>query len=344
MACGVSLGRAGNGPVFDFMAFIDMAKEIQGWMGSVPISLAKTLVNRSLEKIYETNNWSFQIQESGWFTPGEFQGGTITTTLGSNQIVGDATAQAVWNALPAQFPITQMQIRLPAYALYDVVFYNPGTGTLTIDRPWAEPSGTGQTFMLYQAYFTSPVQDFKRWLAVRDFTNAASLIWWEWKQTDLDLWDPQRTVYNLPDHVVPYKVDTRAGTSTSGWLRFELYPHQLAQLPYSLYFLRKGPTLVNNADTVPYPLSEKLVLSRARMLNYEYKEAQKGEQVARGSGADWKFLYQAANAEFQDEMKDIRKVDRDMYDQYIKKLRRKTPANGAPYYSSVTGQANVGAF
>ena len=313
-------------------------------MGSMPISLCKTLVNRALDKLYETNNWSFQIQESGWFTPGEFEGGTITATLASNQIVGDATAAAVWAAIPNTFPLTQMQIRLPAYALYDIVAYDAGTQTLTIDRPWAEPAGAGLTFELYQAYFTAPVGDFKRWLAVRDFTNAASLNWWEWKQSDLDLWDPQRTVFNQPNRVVPYKVDARASTSTPGWMRFELYPHQLAQLPYALYFLRKGPQLSANSDILPYPLTEKLVLARARMLNYEFKEAQKGENVARGSGADFKFLYQAANAEFQDELKDVRKVDRDMYDQYVTKLRRKIPANGAPYYSSVTGQANVGSF
>lgn len=345
------------------MPFRDMYRELEGWVAGLPFGLSRTLINRALEKIYEANNWSFQIQESGWFTPGLIaptgtgvSAGTITATLGSTTITGNATAKATWNAIPAPFLITQMQIRLPAYALYDVVAYDSGTGVINIDRPWSEPAGVSLQYMLYQTYFTAPVPDFKRWLAVRDFTNAANLIWWEWRQKDLDMFDPQRTVFQNPDHVVPYKVDTRENTSTPGSMRFELYPQPLSQLPYSLYFVRKGPQLVNPGDTLPYPLTEKLVTSRARMLAYEFQEAQKGTDVQRGAGSDFKFLYQAAEAEYDGGeharagphqggyLLDAKKVDRDIYDQSISKLRRYIPAIGAPYYSAVTGEASVGVF
>lgn len=340
--------------------FKTMYKELSGWVAGLPESLAQTLINRALDLIYESNNWSWQIAESGWFSPGlvspiaGVSAGTITATFGTNLITGDATAKATWNAIPAKFPITQMQIRLPAYALYDVVGYNPGTGVITIDRPWMEPDGASLQYMLYQTYFTAPAQDFKRWLAVRDFTNGASLDWWSWKQKDVDLRDPQRTIYENPSYVVPFKVDKRANTSTPGYMRFELYPQPLSQLPYALYYLAKGPALVQPTDTLPFPLTEKLVLARARMLAYEWKEAQKGVEVARGSGSDHTFLYQAAEAEYDGgerapagphqggELLSVKKADRDLYDQSISRLVRKLPSIGGPWYSAITNQANVG--
>lgn len=338
------------------MAFVNLWRRLTGTVSGLPPNYAQTLVNDALDAIYEANNWSWQIQESGWITPSEVTAGTITTVLGASTVTFDATAKAAIAAIPAGFLVTQMQVRLPDYALYDVVAYNAGTGVATLDRPWSEPAGAGQSYMLYQAYYTSPVADFKRWLSVRDFTNACALNWWGYKQKDIDMMDPQRTVFQNPDRVVPYKVDTRAGTSTPGYMRFELYPQPLATLPYSLYFLRKGPLLSAPTDTVPYPLTEKLVFARARMLAYEWKEAQKGEGVKRGSGADYRFLYQAAEAEYDGgpnakagahcggELLAVKKVDRDIYDQSISTICRRMPAIGAPYYSAQTGQANVGNF
>jgi len=338
------------------MAFVNLWRRLAGSIPGLPPNYAQTLINDALDAIYEANNWSWQIIESGWITPSVVQAGTITAAVGVNTITADAAAKASWNAIPAGTFITQMQVRLPAYALYDIVAYNPTTGVATLDRPWMEPGGANLSYMLYQAYYTSPVSDFKRWLAVRDFTNAALLDWWSWKQKDVDGVDPQRTVFQNPSKVIPYKIDTRAGTSTPGYMRFELYPQPLSVLPYSLYLLRKGPLLSAPTDTLPYPLTEKLVFARARMLAYEWKEAQKGEGVKRGSGADYSFLYQAAEREYDGgeraaagphcggELQAVKKVDRDIYDQSLATLQRNIPAIGAPYYSAVTGQANVGNF
>ncbi|HKM84174.1 MAG TPA: hypothetical protein VJY15_24850, partial [Candidatus Acidoferrum sp.] len=262
------------------MAFEDLTAEVRGWVPKAALPLSETLVNRALNKIYDASTWSFQLCTGGYQTPDEVTAGTITTTLGSNQIVLDAIATAAILDIPNYFFLTQFQIRLPAYNLYNVIAVSyagmPTIATITIDRPWVEPAGAGQTYQLYQAYYPAPVQDFKRWLTVRDFTNAIYLDFWSWKQDDLATLDPQRTVFQNPDHIVPYQVDNRPGSSTLGFMLFEMYPQPLIALPYATYYVRRGPLLVKPTDTVPWPLDEEIVMHRAKMLMYEWAEANQG--------------------------------------------------------------------
>jgi len=335
----------------------DMTSELRGWIAKLALPLSETLVNRALQKIYDSSTWSFQLGESGWFTPGlvaslsntTASGGTITATLFEDTVVGDATASAAWLAIPSPFDITLMQIRSPAYSLYNVVSINsddPTAVVLTLDRPWSDPAGAGLSYMLYQAYYPAPVADFKRFLCVRDFTNAIYLDFWSWKQSDVAAKDPQRTVFQNPDHVVPYRANTWAtgdNADLKGRMMFELYPQQLARLPYALYWVRNGDLLVNPTDTVPYPLDEETVLHRAKMLAYEWAEANKSRYIELLK-TNWLTLMQRASAEYDDRLKDIRKKDRDICDNFITRMRRTNTSVGAPYYSAVTGQASVGIF
>jgi len=330
------------------MAFADLSAEVRGWIPKAALPLSETLVNRALNKIYDESSWSFQMCTGGFQTAQVVTAGTITTLLGSNQIVLDAIATAAILAIPSYFFLTNMQVRLPDYNLYDIIAVSfaagpPTIATLTIDRPWVEVAGVGQSYQIYQAYYTAPVADFKRWLVVRDFTNAIYLDYWSWKQDDLATLDPQRTVFQNPDHVVPFQVDNRPGSSTLGYMRFELYPQPLIALPYATYYTRRGPLLVNPSDTVPWPLDEEIVLHRAKMLMYEWAEANQG-RYAELQKSDWRFLMEAAGLEFKDRLKDKRKLDRDICDNFIRTLKRVNPMVGAPYYSAITGQSNVGVF
>src|ERR1700677_4188299 len=188
--------------------------------------------------------------------------------------------------------------------------------------------------MMYQAYYPVPsavpgVPDFKRFLAVQDFQNGDDLDYWSLKQDALANRDPQRQIFANADYVVPFAVDQRPGSATFGYMLFELWPHQLSQLSYHLYFLRNGQLLVKDTDTVPYPLDEETTLWRAKMLMYEWKESQKGETAARGSGADFRFLMEAANAAYVDKMRQIRAKDRDLVDNFIRKIRHKRLSRGS---------------
>jgi hypothetical protein len=330
------------------MPYSNMKFRLQGEIPGLDPLLAGSLINEALQKIYDEVMWSFQIKEAGWLTPGlQFasnllSSGTITASAYSNQIVGNSTAAAAWNAMTGRPLITELQIRVPQYSLYNVIAYD-GVNTLTIDRPWTEPAGAGLSYMIYQAYFPVPASDFKRFLEIRDTTLGSVIDYWTYSRRDLAMLDPQRTIFNNPGYAVPIGADHRVGSSTLGWMMIELWPHPLSILPYTFSYLRGGDSLTLNSDTIPWPLTEDLVVSRAKECACLYKEAHKGEDTKRGSGADWRFLAQANNAEYLNRLKDVKNSDRDMIELYFNRFVRNASlqGNGEPYYSNA-GSLNVG--
>jgi hypothetical protein len=317
--------------------------------------------------------WSFQLQTNGWLTPGLlFPGGpgtsvgTVAVSPYSALVIGDAAATAAWNAYVAasSLPLfTQLQFRSPYYSLYNIIGFANGAGggygqppygtggyggstgfaALLLDRPWMEPGGLTQTYMIYQAYFPVPVVDFKRFLSARDTTNNWNMDYWSKSQKDLSVDDPERTIFDDPNYIVPYQVDQRPGSATLGNMLYELWPHPLSVLPYTFQFLRRGPQLQKPNDTVPMPLTEELVLWFAKMAGYQWKEAQKGQDVERGSGADYKFLAQAAEKTYQGKLKPIKDRDRDLVELYFMKFNR-DPYNAGEPFATITQQLNVGTF
>lgn len=323
------------------MSFRDIVAEVRG-IPKMNLPLAQTLVNRALQKIYDESVWSFQLKEGGLTSVNQVSTGLATTVAGTDTVQMDATAQAAIAAATAPFLITTCQFRSPAYALYNVVAYDNGTGIITLDRPWVEPAGQA-AYQLYQAYYPAPSATFKRWMAIRDFTNAINLNWWQYKQTDLDAMDPQRQVFETSSIVAPYKVDDRTGSATLGRMLFEWYPQPLQQLPYALYYVADPTDLSNPSDAPPYPLTDEVVVYRAKEQTYLWCEENKG-RYPELMKSDWEFLAQAMSKLYQERVKDMRKNDRDVCDNFISKIRRRGVTSGGPFYSALTGRAQVGYF
>ena len=213
---------------------------------------------------------------------------------------------------------------------------------LTLDRPWMEPSQTNAGYMIYQAYFAAP-PGFKRWYYISDTTNNAYMDWWSFTQIDLSEFDAERTNFEQPTNVVAYEMDQRPGSATLGQMLFELWPHPIMQLPYTFSCQANWPPLQNPGDTVPYPLNDELIKLRSYEMLYMWKEAQKGDNMERGSGANWQFLAQAMRAEYDDRLKRIRNMDRNLVDLYFTRMRTYLSAYG-DVYATVTGQASVGGW
>lgn len=301
--------------------------------------------------------WSFQLKESNWLTPGLIfpQGGsgpslsvgTVTFTPYSDKVIGDAAASAAWAAYVGPPFLTVFQIRSPYYSLYNIIAYdttsNAPFGTFTLDRPWMEPGGVGKSYMVYQAYFPVPVPDFRRFIAARDTTNNAPMDYWSKTQKQLSFEDPERTIFDEPVYFVPYETDQRPNSATLGNMLYELWPHPLSVLPYTFAYLRRGPQLTAPLDTVPYPITEDMVLWQAKSSAYLWKEAQKGENIERGSGADYKFLAQASQAKYELKKKEISHRDRDLVDLYFSKWNPDYYNDGEPF-ATITGQLNVGGW
>ena len=193
--------------------------------------------------------------------------------------------------------------------------------------------------MAYQAYFAAPA-GLKKWLAIRDTTNNQPMNWWTYTQVDLSEIDPQRTDFSQPEYVVPYGPDTRQGSATFGQFLYELWQGPLTVLPYTFQCEASWPALVNPSDTVPYPLTEELLKFRTYEVISLWKESQKGDEMERGSGANWQFLAKAYREEYQSRLKVISLVDRQLCDLYFTRMRRYP--GSVDSFVSVNGQMGVG--
>jgi hypothetical protein len=413
------------------MSLGTMRQELLGIPG-VNFGLATTKINEALAAVQNENVWSFQLQQNGWLTPGLLGGpntafqspGTITVTPFTNLIYGDAVATATWNASVFSPPfLTQQQIRVPYFSLYNIVAIGPGPavsyvtvtypglvqtpgtyvvnatnspgdvtgfgaqalitvardGTvptapvvvnggqgytlppiftlaaggapasfqsvlqamLTIDRPWMEPAQINSSYMIYQAYFAAP-PGFKRWYYLSDTSNNRGMNWWSMTQIDLSEEDSERTQFDQPTNVVPYQQDTRQGSATYGQMLFELWPHPISQLPYTFGCEANWPPLQAPGDAVPFPLTDELIKMRAYEMLYLWKESQKGDGMERGSGANWQFLAQALRGEYDDRLKRVRNMDRNLVDLYF--TRARSMPGAGQVYATVNSQANVGGW
>lgn len=408
-----------------------MIQELLGLPG-MNFGLAKSRINDAFLKIQNENVWSFQCLDGGWLTPNLLGGpnsqfvspGTITVVPFTTTITGDATATATWNeAVPYPPLLTQQQIRVPYYSLYNIIAVgnngmvsyltintpgsgqtpgtytvagSGGTGTgaqaqivvnedgtvtlppvitsqgqgytlggglptftlsaggtpatftavlqavITIDRPWVDPPQTNSNYLIYQAYYPAP-PGFKRWFTIRDVTNNNSMDWWTKTEIDLARDDPQRTIFDQPYFVVPYEIDRRPGSATYGQQLFELWPHPISQLPYAFSCQCNWSPLSSPTDTIPYPLTEELVRERAYQMIALWKESQKGDDMERGSGANWQFLAKAHFEVYKELLKEIRIMDRNLIELYFTKARLTPPFGGEPF-ATVNGQVNVGGW
>lgn len=211
---------------------------------------------------------------------------------------------------------------------------------IVLDRPWMEPAQFNSGYMAYQAYFAYP-PGYKRTFAIRDTINNNSMDWWSKTQIDLANDDAERTIFDQPFYVVPYQIDSQPLSATMGQLLAELWPHPITEMPYTFQVQCNWPALVNPSDTVPYPLTEELVKFRALEVTALFKESQKGDDLERGSGANWQFLAASYRAEYADRLKRIRIMDRHLIEVYFTKAKTAAPYGGEAY-STVSGMLNVG--
>lgn len=210
---------------------------------------------------------------------------------------------------------------------------------LTLDRLWTSPSQINVGYMAYQAYFPLPA-GFRRLYDIRDLVNNQEINWWSYQQNDLSAIDPQRTDFSQPEYAVYLGPDTRVGSATFGQGLVELWQGPITQLPYACQWQVMWPPLINPNDTVPFPLTEELLKFRAYSVLAAWKESQKGDEMERGSGANWQFLVKYYHEEYTSCLKKIRISDKNISDLYFTRMNR-TPGNSEPF-ASVTGQMGVG--
>lgn len=329
------------------MSFLTMYAELTGAIPKLPVNYAMTLVNRAWADIRRKNLWSFQLFEANWVSPGLINAGTVTATTGSNTVVFDVTASTAITAiaLSGPFPtnILQRQFRIGIGTIYNIWAYSESGGivTLTLDRPFADPGGAGQSYIILQCYYEAPMQDFRAWINVRDIVNFNDLDF-ETTRQEIDFRDPQRTMFYLPTNCVTYQQQQNPDSSNYGIPMFELWGQPSYVLTYQLYGIRKGTPLVNDNDNLPPAVGEDAVVALARSYAYEWAEANKGD-MSRNVGSDFKFLMGAALAEYKRLYKEYRMQDRELVDSWWGIRRpRGWMGNINGYYNSINASASPG--
>lgn len=327
------------------MALENMAARLVGWVPKLAKTEAYNMVNDAWKFIRDDRLWSFQLFEDGIATPSTISAGTYTGVLGSNQVTLNAAASAAVTGLTNPL-LTQRQFRPNGLSIYSIIaadFTVPTAVVLTLDRVYIDTPGVGLSYLIFQSLYPAPYQDHKRWIDWRDMVNGEWLDVHATKR-EVDMGDPQRLYYTFPHWVIGLGADIRGqGTATPsatlGYPLYELYPNPTQVIQYMRWGIRTGADLVQPADTLPYPMTETLVNARSRMLAYQWQEANRDPSVPRGQAADNKFLYQAAEAEYNRELKTVGFKDRDIVDLFLSKIIRDNSVRKLPYYSSLIGRA-----
>lgn len=324
-----------------------MQAELRGSIPKLPWSYTGTLINRAWRQVRESNLWSFQLFESSWISPPLITAGTVTLTQGLSTITFDATAIAAINAAQIAQPyslITQRQFRNSAAGgIYSIIAYNGATGVTTLDRPYADqPSGAGNSYQIYQVYYTAPYKDHRTFISVRNPSMFLDLDLTT-TRAEIDAMDPQRTWYQFPSRVVPYGADLRGlGTTTPSstlyYPMYELWGQAVSPFTYQCYGIRNGSPLVNPSDTLPPIIEEELVLARARGYAYIWAEANR-DLSPRSSGPDFKFLLGASEAEYKELKTLYRKQDKEFVNNWLVQKGGRCQSNGNSYYNTLSGTA-----
>lgn len=315
-----------------------MVAELRGSVPGYSSLLAKTHIRESWTDIRNMKGWSFQLGNGGFSTPGVMNAGSCTTTFGSPTVTPDATAQTAWLAA-SQFGslITQRQFRVGQSAIYNIIAIANATGVITLDRPWVDlTTGAGLGYAIYQCYYAVPAKDFQAWESVLDVTNVIDLTTGV-QRPIVDRNDPQRQVFSNPTTILSYQVDSRPGSSTLGWMMYELYPQPQAQYAYQTWYSRGGADLVLPTDTLPYPITEDWVKCLARIKAYEWAEANKDPANPRGTGSDYRFLVGLVAKEADGKRKEIRSLDRDRVDMWNATMSRLSGQGPAATFNPATG-------
>lgn len=324
-----------------------MIAELRGTVPNYSAALARTHARNAWTDIRNLKGWSFQLGNTGFSVPGLVNAGSVTVNLGDTTVLGDATASAAW--LAASNPtslITQRQFRIGQGTIYNIIALNstnPSAVVLTLDRMWIDAYYTGATqgYSIYQPYITAPVKSFQAWEYCLDIRNVIRLdvnntrkIW-----ESINIADPQRQIFSNPGNLIPHGVDDRPGSSTLGYKVFELYPQPQSIYVYQAGYSWDGPDLTDtpSQSAVPPPMTEHCVKTLARVKAYEYAEANKTAANPRGAGADYRFLMQSALEEYSAQIKEIRSIDRDIYDAFYAVMNRFTNIGVVSTFNPATG-------
>jgi hypothetical protein len=220
--------------------------------------LAQDWITRSFREVAERRCWSWLLKPGQFVLPVVVKDGTVTVTLNSAAVTGNAAAAAAWSTslIGRQFRIGSST---PIYTITDVTTVVAANDTLTLDQVWGAATAAAQNYEIYQAYVTVP-SDFHSFIAVIDPSQNWRLWANRWSQGDLNAWDAARTNAGSSYTLVPFAYDT---TTTPPRPRYELWPHQKAAYVYPYLYEIRATDLGDSGAVLPFYIRGDVLLEGA---------------------------------------------------------------------------------
>lgn len=227
--------------------FATLWKRLLVYAPETPVPLAQEWINTAYSRILTKTNWSGLRAEGEFVIPATYNTGTVTVTQNSTAIVGNGTT---WTSAMIGRQLIVGAIG-PFYTITDV----PSTTSITLDRVYGGTSGATLAYDVLQVYLSAPT-DFLQLQAVLDRANNWRLHT-RYLQENLDTWDSKRSVSGTPT------ILATAPFSSSGGVRFEIWPRITSGKTYSYRYVKKPLPLTNPTDTPIWPISSYAIIQGA---------------------------------------------------------------------------------
>jgi hypothetical protein len=306
------------------VTLLELATDLVGQIPGLPNAIARNIINRAADAVKRHRLWSWNIDEGILITPQLITGaGTVGVTQFSNSIQFDSTAKGILNGyVSANPPLIKRQFRVGAGPLYNLVAYNSTTGVGTLDRIYAESSGSGFTYSIYRCYYdpptldgVNPVVDFLRYLTINNpnvgYTITGRRLYMT--REELNRRDPLRGAVGQPYYAVPYKPTTNIYTAPDqpvGNMQYELWPHPTFQFGLICQY-EKQHQQMTPLDVFPQQAPIGLIRYKAEELAARWALKNQG-RIPELKGTDYRFILADAEKSYRLELVEAKRQDNEI--------------------------------
>lgn len=149
---------------------------------SLSPKLAQDIVRNAFRRLAERRRWSWLVKFGQFIAPTVYNTGTVTVTQGFTTVTGSGTT------FTATMVGRQFRIGLTA-PIYTIAQFVSAT-QIELDSPWGGIDASGQTYNIYQCFYTPP-EDFHQFITLWDPAFNWQL-YLDIEQKEINIWDAQR--------------------------------------------------------------------------------------------------------------------------------------------------------
>ena len=291
-------------------AFNDTWGEVMAHVPRVDALLAQRFTLRAFRDLRDARIWSWLIGEGALNSPASIGTGTVTVTQFSTTVNLSVAANAALNNLQNPL-ITKRQFRVfGSAAIYNIVAYDNGAATLTLDRMFLESTNATAQYMVYRCYYDPPDTDFLSFLSIINTAQNYAIVGPRLRATkpEIDARDPIRASQGNPWYVAGYKQNT-----TTGLPIYELWPQPVTAMGFPCLYRKRGANITASNDL---PASVNPDILTVRALYYACDWAMTNAATYRELlGVDWRLKMGEQNRNYQRLLRDAIRNDNELLTQ-----------------------------